>query len=495
MSSPSSRPNVVVPPTSAHYSPAPNANAVNSLNSSRASDNNGVEVIEIIAPPPISSHPMVTRSRNGIFKPKALLSNYCLPSALLSELEPKTVKVAMTNPKWLSAMTDEFEALQRNNTWTLVPAEENMNVVGSKWVFRTKFNLNGSILKHKARLVAKGFHQTAGLDFFDTYSPVVKPSTIRVLFALAVFHNWDIQQVDINNAFLNGTLKSRFLCNNLRVLRILPSHLLSANLIKPYSSLFILKSGNDILYLLVYMDDILIFGNNSTLIQHIIAKLNNKFALKTLGSVSYFLGFEAYMDSTSLFLTQAKYTVDLLKRMSMFESNASDTPLSASSKLTKNGVPLENATLYRSTIGQLAEIVCTWEGISFSGALENNKLWPDQTKHIDIDTHFIREKVSAGIVEPRYVPTEFQATDILTKALPAEKFRFLCSKLNHIDSPQFSLMGDVRVSANMSSREASHQSYNSLLYIGLAYCQKNDSVLNQKKAKCQLNKELIDPGG
>ncbi|KAK0579006.1 hypothetical protein LWI29_019584 [Acer saccharum] len=79
----------------------------------------------------------------------------------------------MADPKWLSAMKDEYHALQKNHTWSLVLAHDNMNIVGSKWVFRTKFNPDGSILKHKACLVAKGFHETAGLDFFDTYSPVV----------------------------------------------------------------------------------------------------------------------------------------------------------------------------------------------------------------------------------------------------------------------------------------------------------------------------------
>ncbi|KAK1587175.1 hypothetical protein Q3G72_010365 [Acer saccharum] len=134
----------------------------------------------------------MTKSKNGIFRLKALLSNCCLPSTLLFEMEPKNVKMAMANPKWLIVMTDEFEALQRNHTWTFALVRDNMNIVGSKWVFRTKFNPDGSIIKHKVRLVAKGFHQTASLDFFDTYSLVVKPSTIIVLFTLTVFHNWDI---------------------------------------------------------------------------------------------------------------------------------------------------------------------------------------------------------------------------------------------------------------------------------------------------------------
>lgn len=82
-----------------------------------------------------------------------------------------------------------------------------INLVGHKWIFRVKYKLDGTVLKYKARLVAKGFHKTPGIDFSDTFSPVIKPSTIRVIFTLAISFGWSIQQIDINNAFLNGDLQ------------------------------------------------------------------------------------------------------------------------------------------------------------------------------------------------------------------------------------------------------------------------------------------------
>jgi len=103
-------------------------------------------------------------------------------------------------------MQEEFHALQFNQTWELVPYSLDMNLIGCKWVFRIKYNSDGSILRHKARLVAKGFLQNLGIDYNDTFSPVVKAPTIRLLFSLALTFGWDIQQVDINNAFLNGEL-------------------------------------------------------------------------------------------------------------------------------------------------------------------------------------------------------------------------------------------------------------------------------------------------
>lgn len=106
-------------------------------------------------------------------------------------------------------MQDEFDALQRNNTWNLVPPTSSMNIVGSKWVFRVKYNLDGLVQKYKARLVAQGFCQTPGIDFHETFSHVIKPSIIGLILTLAASNNWLVHQLDINNAFLNGHLQEK----------------------------------------------------------------------------------------------------------------------------------------------------------------------------------------------------------------------------------------------------------------------------------------------
>ena len=104
-------------------------------------------------------------------------------------------------------METEYQALLKNNTWELVPPSDAHHIIQSKWVFRTKFKVDGTLDKYNARLVAKGFQQTPGLDFSKTFSPVIKASTIRIIFMLAMSRNWVIQQIDINNAFLNGDLR------------------------------------------------------------------------------------------------------------------------------------------------------------------------------------------------------------------------------------------------------------------------------------------------
>lgn len=107
--------------------------------------------------------------------------------------EPKSVQQALSIPAWKDAMESEFQALMKNNTWVLVPYSSIMNLVTNKWVFRVKYKADGFVERHKARLVVRGFQQTTGLDYFETFSPVIKPATIRVVFTLAVSFNWPIQ--------------------------------------------------------------------------------------------------------------------------------------------------------------------------------------------------------------------------------------------------------------------------------------------------------------
>ena len=163
---------------------------------------------------PSSTHPITTRAKNLITKPKIHTDGtvyYPLPRALLTEsnqpaMEPTCYSTVMQHPCWRKAMNTEFDALLQNQTWTLIPPSEASNVVGCKWVFRLKRKADGSIDRYKARLVAKGFHQQPVLDYGETYSPVIKPTTVRLVLSLALCSGWPIHQIDIQNAFLHGTL-------------------------------------------------------------------------------------------------------------------------------------------------------------------------------------------------------------------------------------------------------------------------------------------------
>jgi hypothetical protein len=121
-------------------------------------------------------------------------------------VEPTCFSNAVKVSEWRHAMQVEFNALLQNQTWSLVAKQPSQNLVGCKWVFKLKRKADGSIERHKARLVAKGFHQQAGVDFGETYSPVVKPTTIWTVLSLAFSAGWSLKQIDIQNAFLHGFL-------------------------------------------------------------------------------------------------------------------------------------------------------------------------------------------------------------------------------------------------------------------------------------------------
>lgn len=133
-------------------------------------------------------------------------NNFCFVSNLDKSFEPSTYWEACKFKVWVDAMNYEMGALNRNNTSELVELPLNRKAIGCKLVFKIKYKANGEINRCKARLVAKGFSQREGLDYEETFSPVVKMVTIRCLITLVIHNNWPLYQLAINNAFLYGDL-------------------------------------------------------------------------------------------------------------------------------------------------------------------------------------------------------------------------------------------------------------------------------------------------
>lgn len=198
---------------------------------------------------------------------------------------------------------------------------------------RVKKNADGSVERLKACLVAKSFQQMVGVDFLETFSPVVKLVSVRLMFSLAATHKWDVQHIDVNNAFLNGTIDALvymhqpegfidnhhpdYVCQLKRSLyglrqaprawyEKLKHYLLKFGFIHSTSnhSLFYMRKNGKLLLILVYVDDILLIGDDPTLISKLIQNLATVFALKTLGTVTYFLGIQVTKtDSNAYILT------------------------------------------------------------------------------------------------------------------------------------------------------------------------------------------------
>jgi hypothetical protein len=134
------------------------------------------------------------------------LANFCEHYSFVSSIEPFRVEEALQDPDWVLAMQEELNNFKRNDVWSLVPRPK-QNVVGTKWVFRNKQDEHGVVTRNKARLVAKGYAQVAGLDFEETFAPVARLESIRILLAYAAHHFFRLFQMDVKSAFLNGLIK------------------------------------------------------------------------------------------------------------------------------------------------------------------------------------------------------------------------------------------------------------------------------------------------
>jgi hypothetical protein len=149
----------------------------------------------------------MTRSKIGKTKPKIYTDGTVRSGLSCSTNEPESLQVALANKNWKADMDDEYKALVDNKTWHLVPNKKGSNLIDCKWVYGIKRKADGTIDRYKARLVAKGFKQRYGIDYEDTFSPVVKAATIRLVLAISVSKGWSLRQLDVKNAFLHGVLE------------------------------------------------------------------------------------------------------------------------------------------------------------------------------------------------------------------------------------------------------------------------------------------------
>ncbi|GJT83991.1 ribonuclease H-like domain-containing protein [Tanacetum coccineum] len=313
---------------------------------------------------PTSTHPMVTRFRVGTNRPT---QRFNLHVSTISPI-PKSYPIAFRDPNWYRAMLDEYTALIKNNTWILVPRPPDANIVRSMWLFRHKYNADGTLSRYKARLVANGRAQLAGIDVDETFSPVVKPATIRTVLSLAISRHWPVHQLDVKNAFLHGSLSETVYMHQPPGFRD-PQHPDHVCLLQ--RSLYGLKQappglGADTAYLLLYVDDIVLTASSSDLLQQIITSLHAEFSMTDLGSLNYFLGISVTRNASGMFLSQQKYATEVLDRAGMRNCKPCRTPVDTDSKLSADGAPISDSTLYRSLAGALQYLTFTRPDISYA---------------------------------------------------------------------------------------------------------------------------------
>lgn len=507
---------------------------------------------------------------------------------------PKSVSEALQDKEWENAMKVEMDALEKNGTWDLVDLPKGKTTVGCKWVFTVKYNADGSLERHKARLVAKGYTQTYGVDYLETFAPVAKMNTVRVLLSLAANLDWSLQQFDVKNAFLHGeleeeiymdippgfgiNLKGNKVCKLKKALYGLKQSprawfgrfarvMLSMGYKQSQGdhTLFIKHSASGgVTALLVYVDDIIVTGNDEKEKLRLKQQLAEEFEIKELGQLKYFLGIEVAHSKQGIFISQRKYVLDLLKETGKLGCKPVDSPIESNLKL---GECEEDSTVdkgnYQRLVGRLIYLshtrpdiayavsmvsqfmhnpkethlhavhrilqylkgspgkglifkkgsgllleaytdadyagsivdrrstsgYCTFLGgnlitwrskkqsvVSRSSAeseframalgvcellwlrlllgdlgikleksmrlfcdnksaisIAHNPVQHDRTKHIEVDRHFIKEKLDSGLICTPYIPSKDQLADILTKGLNGTVFQILVDKLGMKD--------------------------------------------------------------
>lgn len=348
-------------------------------------------------PPPTqttTTHPMQTRSKSGIVKP---VTRLCLHTTKVSPLPSNHIQAA-TDPNWNPAMREEYNALIKTGTWSLVPRPKFANIIRSMWLYRHKFDSTGRLARYKARLVANGKSQQQGIDCDETFSPVVKPATIRAVLHVATVKNWPLRQLDVKNAFLHGDLKETVYMhqppgfknptkpNHVCLLRRSLYGLKQAprawytrfsifatkfgfiqSILDP--SLFVLPRGRDIAYLLLYVDDIALTASSPALLDEVISALNSTFAMTDLGPLHHFLGISIIRNAQGTFLHQQNYAADILHRANMTSCNPCLTPVDTKPKLAEidsDSPPVKDPTLYRSLAGALQYLTFTRPDISYA---------------------------------------------------------------------------------------------------------------------------------
>jgi len=204
-------------PSSLRPQPQPDPAPSIQIPNSNQTTSQSVQTLPSTSTPPNIPHPSisqptlssnnkpVTRSQHGIFKPNQKYIN--LHIQVTKSPLPRNPVLALKDPNWKRAMDDEYNALIQNKTWDLVPRPPDANVIRSMWIFRHKEKSDGSFERHKAQLVGNDVGQQVGIDCGETFSPIVKPATIRTVFSIALSKAWSIHQLDIKNAFLHGELK------------------------------------------------------------------------------------------------------------------------------------------------------------------------------------------------------------------------------------------------------------------------------------------------
>lgn len=288
---------------------------------------------------------------------------------------------------WLEAVREELNSLAENNTWSITNLPSGKTPIKCMWVFTCKSNEEGKVERYKARLVIKGCSQKRGIDYNETYAPVARLATLRVLLSVVNHKNLCVTQLDVKNAFLNGTLKEEIYMIPPKGMHVKPNLVCKLNktlyglkqapiewnrkfdnFVKTLGyvrceadrCMYVRRQGNSVSYLLVYVDDIIVAAESQALVNSIKSKLMAEFKTRDLGDLKYFLGIKISRSEGKLYMSQTNYLKNVLIKFGMETCSTVKIPLLLWNSKSKNNNPrLDDSESvlglepYRELIGSL----------------------------------------------------------------------------------------------------------------------------------------------
>ena len=335
-----------------------------------------------------STHPVetpnqdATRRSSRISRPP---DRYGFACNMVQDLpEPKNLEEALSGPEseeWSEAIKREMEAMQENEVWELVKKPENCNLIKSKWIFKRKLGADGNIASYKARLVAQGYSQKFGVDYQDTFSPVVRFESIRTILCVSTKLDLQVHQMDVSSAFLNGHLEENlymqqpkgfikngndYVCHLKKSIYGLKqsSKCWNKSLHQLLQELGFKQSSSDscvyfslepFCILAVYVDDMILACESGDYLKKLKQRLGEKFKMKDLGPIKQFLGINIIQEKSSTFINQSTFTKALLKKFQFENCKPIATPVDVSQKLVNSEEDSElfDPETYQSAVGAL----------------------------------------------------------------------------------------------------------------------------------------------
>ncbi|GJX72517.1 retrovirus-related pol polyprotein from transposon TNT 1-94 [Tanacetum coccineum] len=338
---------------------------------------------------------------------------WCLYNSVLSKVEPKNFKSAITEDCWFQAMQDEIHEFDQLQVWELVPQPDCVMIIALKWIYKVKIDEYGDVLKNKAQLVAKGYRQEEGINFEESFASVARIEAIRIFIANAASKNITIYQMDVKTTFLNGELKEEVYVSQPEGF-VDPDH--PTHVYRLKKALYGLKQV--VRYLVMISSGQQIFqGYQASPTKKHLEALKRVFRYLR-GTINWGLWYPkdtamaltAYADADHAGCQDTRRKAEYIAM-----SGCCAQILWMRSQLTDYGFVFNKIPLYCDNRSAIA-LCC-------------NNVQHSRSKHIDIRHHFIREQVEKGVVELYFVTTDYQLADIFTKALPRERFEFLLPRL------------------------------------------------------------------